>query len=95
MFVDWKYSPVHDHGRPTSGLRRRAKKQFAPPPDDCTELAEARPVIKSFFLASQDTHSKLEKTSKSRVGTMHLNLEGTDLKHYHMLNKGLHQNLLS
>jgi hypothetical protein len=65
----FQYSPVHDHGAPTAGLRRKAKKQFAPPPDDCIELAEARPVIKSFHLTTQDAAAKLEKISKLRVGT--------------------------
>ena len=64
----FQYSPVHDHGAPTAGLRRKAKKQFAPPPDDCVELAEARPVIKSFHLTTQDAAAKLEKISKLRVG---------------------------
>jgi hypothetical protein len=64
-----QYSPVHDHGAPTAGLRRKAKKQFAPPPDDCAELAEARPMIKSFYLITQDATSKLEKLSKLRVGS--------------------------
>jgi hypothetical protein len=64
-----QYSPVHDHGAPTAGLRRKAKKQFAPPPDDCAELAEARPMIKSFYLITQDAANKLEKLSKVRVGS--------------------------
>jgi len=59
---------VHDHGVPTAGLRRKAKKQFAPPPDDCIELSEARPVIKSFYLTTQDSANKLERISKVRVG---------------------------
>lgn len=67
LFTCYQYSPVHDHGAPTTGLRRKAKKQFAPPPDDCVELADARPVIKSFYLTSQDAHAKLEKVSKLRV----------------------------
>jgi hypothetical protein len=67
-----QYSPVHDHGAPTTGLRRKAKKQFAPPPDDCIELADARPVIKSFYLITQDAAAKLERISKVRVGLAHL-----------------------
>lgn len=62
---------MHDHGVPTAGLRRKAKKQFAPPPDDCVELADARPVIKSFYLTTQDASAKLEKVSKVRVGNTH------------------------
>ena len=58
-----------DDGAPTAGLRRKAKKQFAPPPDDCIELADARPVIKSFYLTTQDAATKLEKISKVRIGT--------------------------
>jgi hypothetical protein len=63
-----KYSPVHDHGAPTAGLRRRAKKQFAPPPDDTLELADARPIIKSFHLLTHEASARIEKVSKQRVG---------------------------
>src|SRR5208282_2707577 len=72
LFTRYQYSPVHDHGAPTSGLRRKAKKQFAPPPDDCVELAEARPVIKSFYLTTQDANAKLEKVSRLRIGILPL-----------------------
>ena len=72
LFVesDFGYSPVHDHGSTTSGLRRKVKKQQQPPADDCIELAEARPVIKAFYLATGDANSKLEKVSKIRVGKL-------------------------
>ena len=69
LTIPLQYSPVHDHGAPTAGLRRKAKKQFAPPPDDCVELAEARPMIKSFYLNTQDAANKLERVSKLRVGS--------------------------
>ena len=49
---DFGYSPVVRLKQPATGMRRKMIKQFAPPPDDTPELAEARPVVKMFYLES-------------------------------------------
>ncbi|OLL24293.1 Vacuolar protein sorting-associated protein 17 [Neolecta irregularis DAH-3] len=73
---DFGYSPVVSKSKPTTGLGRRAKKQFAPPPDECIELAKARPVIKQFYLALLENATRLEKTIKTR---RHLSLAEGEL----------------
>ena len=65
---DFGYSPVVRMKQPATGVRRKMLKQFAPPPDDTSELHEARPVVKLFYLGALDTGQKLEKVVKSRRG---------------------------
>lgn len=71
LFVesDFGYSPVVRRKQPATGMRRKVIKQFAPPPDDTAELADARPVVKGFYLGSMDAGQKLDKIVKSRRGT--------------------------
>jgi len=65
---DFGYSPVVRRKQPATGVRRKVIKQFAPPPDPTLELAEARPVVKTFYLGSMDAGQKVEKVSKQRKG---------------------------
>lgn len=65
---DFGYSPVVNMKQPATGVRRKVIKQFAPPPDDCPELHNARPVVKAFYLGTLDAHQKLEKWVKARRG---------------------------
>ncbi|KAF2763397.1 vacuolar protein sorting-associated protein Vps17 [Pseudovirgaria hyperparasitica] len=60
------YSPVVKRKQPATGVRRKVIKQFAPPPDDTPELAEARPVVKLYYLGTMDTGQKMEKLVKQR-----------------------------
>jgi hypothetical protein len=62
------YSPVVRRKQPATGMRRKVIKQFAPPPDGCVELADARPVVKLFYLGTMDAGQKLDKVVKSRRG---------------------------
>lgn len=64
---DFGWSPVISKGRPASGIKRRAIKQLQPPPDDTPELAEARPIVKQFYILTTDTHTKLSRLVKSRA----------------------------
>jgi hypothetical protein len=63
---DFGYSPVVRRKQPATGVRRKMLKQFAPPPDDTPELAEARPIVKQFYLGAMDTGQKVDKVVKSR-----------------------------
>ncbi|KAI4831204.1 vacuolar protein sorting-associated protein vps17, partial [Aureobasidium sp. EXF-8845] len=63
---DFGYSPVVRRKQPATGVRRKYIKQFAPPPDDTPELLEARPIVKSFYLATMDLGQKVDKVVKSR-----------------------------
>ena len=63
---DFGWSPVHGRGKPFSGPKRRAIKQFAPPPDDTPELDQARPIAKAIHILAGDVGSKLHKQSKAR-----------------------------
>ena len=63
---DFGYSPVVRRKQPATGVRRKYIKQFAPPPDDTPELLEARPIVKSFYLAPW-TLVKRSTRSSSRV----------------------------
>ncbi|KIW02415.1 uncharacterized protein PV09_06233 [Verruconis gallopava] len=63
---DFGYSPVVRLKQPATGVRRKMLKQFAPPPDDTVELAEARPVVKMFYLESMGAGQKVEKVVKRR-----------------------------
>ncbi|KAF1812624.1 vacuolar sorting-associated protein [Eremomyces bilateralis CBS 781.70] len=63
---DFGYSPVVRRKQPATGVRRKMLKQFAPPPDDTPELAEARPVVKLFYLGTMDASQKLERVVKAR-----------------------------
>ncbi|KAI0111865.1 vacuolar protein sorting-associated protein Vps17 [Daldinia grandis] len=70
LFVesDFGYSPMVKKKQPATGVRRKLLKQFAPPPDDTPELAEARPIVKLFYLGSMDAGHKVDKLVKSRRG---------------------------
>ncbi|OTA92970.1 hypothetical protein M434DRAFT_395976 [Hypoxylon sp. CO27-5] len=70
LFVesDFGYSPMVKKKQPATGVRRKLLKQFAPPPDDTPELAEARPIVKLFYLGSMDAGHKVDRLVKSRRG---------------------------
>ncbi|KAI1822806.1 hypothetical protein F4861DRAFT_513168 [Xylaria intraflava] len=70
LFVesDFGYSPMIKRKQPATGVRRKVLKQFAPPPDDTLELAEARPIVKLFYLGSMDAGHKVDRLVKSRRG---------------------------
>ena len=71
LFVesDFGYSPLVRMKQPATGVRRKILKQFAPPPDDTPELAEARPTVKLFYLGAMDAGHKVDKLVKARRGT--------------------------
>lgn len=71
LFVesDFGYSPLVKMKQPATGVRRKILKQFAPPPDDTPELAEARPTVKLFYLGTMDAGHKVDKMVKARRGT--------------------------
>ncbi|KAF8467418.1 Vps5 C terminal like-domain-containing protein [Kalaharituber pfeilii] len=73
---DSGYSPVVRKKQPATGVRRRVIKQFAPPPDDTPELADARPIVKAFYLGTMETAHKVDKVVKTRRG---LGLAESDL----------------
>ncbi|CAI6334751.1 unnamed protein product [Periconia digitata] len=75
---DFGYSPVIRRKQPATGVRRKVIKQFAPPPDDTPELAEARPIVKNFYLGTMETEQRVEKVVKSR---RNLGVAETDLGH--------------
>jgi hypothetical protein len=64
--ADFGWSPVMNKGKPASGIKRRAIKQLQPPPDECAELPQARPIAKQFYLLSTDAGSKLKAVIKAR-----------------------------
>ena len=66
---DFGYSPVMRKKQPATGVRRKMLKQFAPPPDDTVELAEARPIVKAFYLATMECGHKVDRVVKVRRGT--------------------------
>jgi hypothetical protein len=68
LFVesDFGYSPMVRRKQPATGVRRKVIKQFAPPPDETIELAEARPIVKGFYLGTMDAGQRLERVVKSR-----------------------------
>jgi Tfp pilus assembly protein PilP len=66
---DFGYSPATRRKQPATGMRRKMLKQFAPPPDDTPELADARPIVKMFYLGTMDAGQKVEKLVKARRGT--------------------------
>ncbi|KAH7165612.1 hypothetical protein EDB81DRAFT_259627 [Dactylonectria macrodidyma] len=70
LFVesDFGYSPMVKRKQPATGVRRKILKQFAPPPDDTPELAEARPAVKLFYLGTMDAGHKVDKLVKARRG---------------------------
>ncbi|PHH87892.1 hypothetical protein CDD83_8283 [Cordyceps sp. RAO-2017] len=70
LFVesDFGYSPMVKMKQPATGVRRKILKQFAPPPDDTPELAEARPAVKLFYLGTMDAGHKVDKMVKARRG---------------------------
>lgn len=78
LFVesDSGYSPVVRKKQPATGVRRRVIKQFAPPPDETPELAEARPIVKAFYLGTMETGHKVDRVVKTRRG---LGLAESDL----------------
>ena len=63
---DFGYSPVVRRKQPATGVRRKVIKQFAPPPDDTPELAEARPIVKLFYLGTMETGHKVDRVVKAR-----------------------------
>ncbi|KAK9355830.1 hypothetical protein V1523DRAFT_403598 [Lipomyces doorenjongii] len=63
---DFGYSPMTKRKALATGLRRKAIKQLQPPPDDCQELVDFRPLAKRFYLMSSDVRTRLEKVSKIR-----------------------------
>jgi len=65
---DSGYSPVVRKKQPATGVRRRVIKQFAPPPDETPELAEARPIVKAFYLGTMETGHKVDRVVKTRRG---------------------------
>lgn len=65
---DFGYSPVVRLKQPATGMRRKMLKQFAPPPDDTPQLADARPVVKMFYLETMSAEQKLDKVVKARRG---------------------------
>ncbi|KAI9755966.1 MAG: Vacuolar protein sorting-associated protein 17 [Lichina confinis] len=68
LFVesDFGYSPLVRRKQPATGVRRKVIKQFAPPPDDTPELADARPIVKLFYLGTMETGQKIDKVVKAR-----------------------------
>ncbi|KAK3182316.1 Vacuolar protein sorting-associated protein 17 [Lecanicillium sp. MT-2017a] len=70
LFVesDFGYSPLVKMKQPATGVRRKILKQFAPPPDDTPELADARPAVKLFYLLTMDAGHKVDKMVKARRG---------------------------
>ncbi|KAG6040902.1 hypothetical protein E4U41_006750 [Claviceps citrina] len=70
LFVesDFGYSPLVKMKQPATGVRRKILKQFAPPPDDTPELADARPTVKLFYLGTMDAGHKVDKMVKARRG---------------------------
>ncbi|ATY64639.1 vacuolar protein sorting-associated protein vps17 [Cordyceps militaris CM01] len=70
LFVesDFGYSPLVKMKQPATGVRRKILKQFAPPPDDTPELADARPAVKLFYLGTMDAGHKVDKLVKARRG---------------------------
>ncbi|KAF7543742.1 hypothetical protein G7Z17_g10500 [Cylindrodendrum hubeiense] len=70
LFVesDFGYSPMVKRKQPATGVRRKILKQFAPPPDDTPELADARPTVKLFYLGTMDAGHKVDKLVKARRG---------------------------
>ncbi|TWU72889.1 Vacuolar protein sorting-associated protein 17 [Metarhizium rileyi] len=65
---DFGYSPLVKMKQPATGVRRKILKQFAPPPDDTPELADARPTVKLFYLGTMDAGHKVDKMVKARRG---------------------------
>lgn len=70
LFVesDFGYSPMVKMKQPATGVRRKILKQFAPPPDDTPELADARPAVKLFYLGTMDAGHKVDRMAKTRRG---------------------------
>ncbi|SCU95001.1 LAME_0F10286g1_1 [Lachancea meyersii CBS 8951] len=61
------YTPVGKmKSTPASGLKRKTLKQLAPPFDECLELAEFRPLVKSIHHLSREIQTKLSKLCKIR-----------------------------
>ncbi|KAH7585879.1 PX domain [Nakaseomyces glabratus] len=60
------YYPVNQYKSPVSGLKRKTMKQFAPPYDEYTELAEFRPLVKSIYSICDSIQERLLKASRAR-----------------------------
>ncbi|CEP60296.1 retromer subunit VPS17 LALA0_S01e07470g [Lachancea lanzarotensis] len=61
------YTPVGKlKNTPVTGLKRKTLKQLTPPYDECLELAEFRPLVKSIHHLSKDIQVKLLKLCKIR-----------------------------
>lgn len=65
---DFGYSPVVRKKQPATGVKRHVLKQFAPPPDETLELADARPIVKNFYLGTMEAGQKVDKLTKARRG---------------------------
>ena len=65
------YTPVAKAKLPISGLKRKTLKQLAPPFDECLELAEFRPLVKSIHHLTQEIQAKLLKLCKLRKSLSH------------------------
>ncbi|KFA74287.1 hypothetical protein S40288_08458 [Stachybotrys chartarum IBT 40288] len=75
LFVesDFGYSPLVKMKQPATGVRRKILKQFAPPPDETPELADARPVVKLFYLGAMDAGLGLSESDYGvKLGNMHV-----------------------
>lgn len=55
------YKPISKLNQTATGLKRKTLKQLAPPYDECLELAEFRPLIKSLHRNCKTVHETLEK----------------------------------
>jgi len=64
--ADFGYSPVVRRKQPATGVRRKMLKQLAPPHDETIELAEARPIVKAFYLGTMEGGHKVDKMVKNR-----------------------------
>ncbi|KAH3670850.1 hypothetical protein WICMUC_004819 [Wickerhamomyces mucosus] len=58
------YQPVTKLNHPATGIKRKTLKQLQPPYDECLELAEFRPLVKSIYQNSQLILESLEKLVK-------------------------------
>ncbi|KAH3681615.1 hypothetical protein WICPIJ_007420, partial [Wickerhamomyces pijperi] len=56
------YKPISKLSQTAKGLKRKTLKQLAPPYDECLELAEFRPLIKSLHRDCKSIHETLERT---------------------------------
>ncbi|SCU93474.1 LAMI_0E14488g1_1 [Lachancea mirantina] len=60
------YTPIGKVKSTVTGLRRKTLKQLAPPFDECLELAQFRPLVKSIHYNCHEIQLKLYRLSKLR-----------------------------